>query len=101
MSSWFIKTALGCMGLLCLTAPVLLLSYPFGNAVGLSVGLNPHGVAAADLNGDGHVDLVTANTTPNNVSVLLGNGNGTFQPQLTFPVQNRPKFVVTGDFNQD
>ena len=34
----------------------------------------------ADLNGDGKPDLVVVNAVANNVSVLLGNGNGTFQP---------------------
>ena len=36
-------------------------------------------VAVADLTGDGMPDIVTANYGGNSVSVLLGNGNGTFQ----------------------
>ena len=35
-------------------------------------------MATADLDGDGDLDLVTANYTPNTVTVLLGTGNGTF-----------------------
>ena len=37
-----------------------------------------------DVNGDGIPDLVVANQDSDTVSVLLGNGNGTFQAQQTF-----------------
>ena len=36
------------------------------------------------MNGDGKPDLVVANQLSNSVSVLLGNGNGTFQAQITY-----------------
>ena len=42
--------------------------------------VDPYSVAVADVNGDGKPDLVTANYGDNTVSVLLGNGDGTFQP---------------------
>jgi hypothetical protein len=42
-------------------------------------------LAAADLNGDGHLDLVTAELDFSNASVLLGNGDGTFQPGVDYP----------------
>src|SRR5207249_2043776 len=38
---------------------------------------------------------------PGNVAVLLGNGDGTFQAPLTFPVGTNPESVVVGDFNGD
>ena len=41
-------------------------------------------MAIGDVNGDGKPDLVVANYGSNTVSVLLGNGNGTFQTQQTF-----------------
>jgi hypothetical protein len=38
-----------------------------------------------DFNGDGHLDLAVANQGSNNVSLLLGNGDGTFQAAQNFP----------------
>jgi fibronectin type 3 domain-containing protein len=67
----------------------------------LAVGTNPQAVAAGDLNGDGNLDLVVANSGDNAVSVFLGNGNGTFQPGVTYSVGSYPFFVATGDFNGD
>ena len=43
-------------------------------------------MAVADFNGDGSLDVVTANYGSDNVSVLLGNGDGTFQAQSTYSV---------------
>jgi hypothetical protein len=48
------------------------------------------GVAAADLSGDGNVDVALTDLLLGNVSVLLGNGDGTFQPRADFAVQNSP-----------
>jgi hypothetical protein len=45
----------------------------------LSVGIHPLSVAVGDFNGDGTPDLVVANAGSSNVSVLLGNGDGSFQ----------------------
>jgi len=49
------------------------------------VGDQPSEIIAADLDDDGHVDLATANSGNGNpgLSVLLGNGDGTFQPELS------------------
>ena len=58
-------------------------------------------MAVADLNGDGVPDLVTANYDSNNVSVLLGNGNGTFQAAQPFAVGSGPSFVAIADLNGD
>ena len=53
----------------------------------------------ADLNGDGKVDL--AGTGANVVSVMLGNGDGTFGAKTDFPVAATPQAVAAGDFNSD
>src|SRR6267154_707867 len=56
--------------------------------------------AIGDFNGDGKADLVFNDGTPFTIGVLLGNGNGTFQPplSLTFP---SPAFAAAADFNGD
>ena len=69
----------------------------------LTVGVNtaPTGVAVADFNGDGKPDLVVTNRGTNNVSVFLGNGDGTFQAAVNTPVGAQPTAVAVGDFNVD
>ena len=55
----------------------------------------------ADFNGDGKSDLVTANWSGNTASVLLGNGNGTFQAKQSFGTGSEPHVVAVADFNGD
>ncbi|HKS08438.1 MAG TPA: VCBS repeat-containing protein, partial [Pyrinomonadaceae bacterium] len=54
---------------------------------------------AADVNGDGILDLV--GTGLNSVAVMLGNGNGTFRTKVDFPVGSQAQDVAAGDFNGD
>ena len=69
------------------------------------VGLGTTAVVVEDFNGDGKLDLAVADAnyyqTSSNVSILLGNGDGTFQPALTFDVQYSPVSIAIGDFNAD
>ncbi len=58
-------------------------------------------MAVADVNGDGKPDLVVANYGSNTVSVLLGNGNGTFQTQQTFATGSEPYSVAVASLNGD
>ena len=53
------------------------------------------------MTGDGKADIVVANIGSNTVSVLLGNGNGTFQAQQTFATGNDPISVAVGDVTGD
>jgi hypothetical protein len=62
---------------------------------------NPVSVATADFNGDGKLDLAVVSENSNIVSVLLGNGDGTFQLKADYSVGSRPVFVAVGDFNGD
>jgi hypothetical protein len=71
----------------------------FGSSVG--VGANPVSVAVGDLNSDGKLDLVTANSGSNTVSVLLGNGAGGFPSRTDFATGTNPVAVAIGDVNGD
>jgi type II secretory pathway component GspD/PulD (secretin) len=68
------------------------------------------GIGSADFNGDGVLDLAVTNTssttaagkttTTNNVTILFGNGDGTFQsPGTSFAVGNGPTAIAVGQFN--
>ena len=64
-------------------------------------GTNPVSNATADLNGDGHLDLLFANYISDNVSVLFGNGSGVFTAGTAVPVGNGPREVEAGDLDGD
>jgi hypothetical protein len=54
-----------------------------------------------DVNHDGKLDILTASKGSDTLSVLLGNGNGTFQSAKEFPLGDTPTAIVTADFNRD
>lgn len=58
-------------------------------------------VVAADLKGDGKLDLVVTNSQSNTLGVLLGNGDGTFQPAVTYHTLYFPMNAVVADVNGD
>ncbi len=89
-----------------------LLSASFLPAVTVPVGVNPRAVTVADFNNDGKPDLAVLNAGPfstsqSSVSVLLGNGDGSFQPAVTTALLNsgagngNAQSVAVGDFNGD
>ena len=67
------------------------------------VGTEPWSVAVGDFNGDGKPDLAVANGGDNyDVSVLLGNGDGTFQAAVNYPTGGFfPYALAVGNFNGD
>src|SRR5712691_4279164 len=74
---------------------------PAKNIYFASGGGFPWYIAEGDFNGDGKPDLVVSNVDSNTVSVLLGNGDGTFLPAVSFPVGPNPWYFAVGDFNGD
>jgi hypothetical protein len=64
-------------------------------------GRSDYAVATGDFNGDGNLDLVTTDQFDNQVYVLLGNGDGTFGPPVSFATAGFPSSVAVGDFNGD
>ncbi|MFD2571935.1 putative Ig domain-containing protein [Spirosoma soli] len=68
-------------------------SYPVGNG--------PWEVAAADVTGDGRVDIITANYSSDDVTVLAGLAGGGFGPPTNYPVGNDPKSVAAADVTGD
>ena len=54
-----------------------------------------------DFNKDGRRDLVVANSGSNEVSVLIGKGDGTFQPAISIPITGGPRGIAVADFDRD
>ncbi len=67
----------------------------------LKVDASPHCVRAADLNNDGHIDLVSANRGQGNVMVFFGNGDGTFQSGVAYPAGARARDLAIADYDGD
>ena len=61
----------------------------------------PFGIAFGDVNGDGVVDMVTANIETGNASVRFGIGDGTFAEQVLYDVEDRPIDVKLGHLDTD
>ncbi|MBZ5507999.1 MAG: choice-of-anchor D domain-containing protein [Acidobacteriia bacterium] len=66
----------------------------------LSLSGSPRGAAFADFNRDGKLDMVIGKSDGTGITVLLGNGDGTFGPELLLPTID-PFSVIAADFNAD
>jgi hypothetical protein len=79
----------------------------FRPPVSYPVGTNPGAVSVGDFNGDGKLDLAVVNHglsdtgDDGGVSILLGNGDGTFQAARNFRAGKQPESIVIADFNSD
>ena len=73
----------------------------FGPLTSFTVGATPYSIAVGDFNGDGKLDLATANLEGQSVSMLPGDGAGRFGVALHFLTDNPPVLIATGDFNRD
>jgi hypothetical protein len=101
---------LAALGLLLATAGAAHAQTPaatFAPAVTYGTGTysNPRGIALADVNGDGKADILTANNNAygnGTAGVLLGNGNGTFQPTVAYSTGSHGLFgIAAADVNRD
>jgi len=90
---------LGGAGAYTLTTSLMPSTSPF-QPIPHSAGTAPSALVAGDFNGDGRTDLAVANDGTIDVSVLLGNGDGTFQHQR-YAVGFEPDDLVAGDFTGD
>lgn len=73
----------------------------FEDAIYISVGTNVHGIAVADLEGDGHLDLVATAAGSGTIEVLRGAGGRVFVAPLTLHTGINPKHAVVVDINSD
>jgi len=82
----------------------------FQPGVEYPAGRSPNAIVAGDFTGDGKLDLavISANADAgivvaenNDVSVLMGNGDGTFRPAVDYGIGNNLQFIVAGDFTGD
>jgi uncharacterized repeat protein (TIGR01451 family) len=76
-------------------------NFPAAPSSSISVGTQPTGLVTGDFNGDGKVDLAVANSGNDTVTILLGNGDGTFTAGTPVTAGAGPHWLVTGDFNED
>ena len=74
----------------------------FQQPVSYAAGSFPRSVVVGDFRGDGHVDIAVADEAglggDSGVSVLLGDGDGTFQPAVFYATAAFPSYLALGDF---
>jgi len=77
----------------------------FLDATNYPADADPVAIAIGDFNGDNKLDLAVANSAlfsdPPSLSILLGNGNGTFKNATNYSAGTSPRSVIAGDFNGD
>jgi uncharacterized repeat protein (TIGR01451 family) len=94
--------AIGLVLLISLGYPTTSGAVDFAQAKTYPVGTSPSAVVVGDFNGDGKLDLAVVNSGSNNVSILLGNGDGTFQAAKNFDVGGAdPTSIAVADLNRD
>ncbi|HET7856759.1 MAG TPA: FG-GAP-like repeat-containing protein [Gaiellaceae bacterium] len=84
-----------------LTAAPLALALDFGRSADVAVGRQPTAIAPLYVDDDDHTDLVTANAAAPGLSLLLGNGDGTFRPRIDISDAGPARGITVADFNSD
>jgi uncharacterized repeat protein (TIGR01451 family) len=93
--------ACGLSLLIVVTSPAVSRAADFAPPKTYPVGISPSVVVIGDFNGDGKPDIAVANSGSANVSVLLGNGDGTFKAAVNSSAGPSPQALAIGDFNGD
>lgn len=65
------------------------------------VGKNPTSITTADFNQDGLTDLIVTNIGNDSLSILFGNGDGSFKEQQQLRVSVEPRALTLSDYNGD
>ena len=73
----------------------------FSDPVTYDVGNGAAGIALGDFNGDKILDLAIPNSDDNGVSILLGNGDGSFGAATDYTAGDYPSSIAVADFNGD
>ncbi|HCF61203.1 MAG TPA: hypothetical protein DFS52_24800, partial [Myxococcales bacterium] len=82
-------------------AGVFVLSNHYKPGMDPAAPVAPASIVSHDLDGDGKLDLIVANELENQLSVLLGDGTGTFASEARPLANGQPISLVVGDFNGD
>ncbi|MFZ1011000.1 MAG: FG-GAP-like repeat-containing protein [Candidatus Sulfotelmatobacter sp.] len=93
-----LKRTLSGLVLYILSGALLAHAGQFLEAPEYTTGTSPQAVAVGDFNGDGKLDVAVVNGNANTVSVMLGNGDGTFQAKTDFATGSTPRGIVVGHF---
>src|SRR5690606_38127168 len=73
----------------------------FAEPLTLETGNRPSGVAAADFDGDGDIDIAVTHSRDGNVGLYRNQGAPNFLPPILFTVGNNPSGLVAADFDGD
>ena len=76
-------------------------SVSYDAPVNYATGSAGRSVTTGDFNEDGIADLAGASSASNSITVLLGNGDGTFTALPDLTTEDQPFSITTGEFNQD
>ena len=99
MKTYLMNYLVAGLGLLALNLSLRAQSFALSSTPG--VGKNPVSVVAADVNGDGKLDLICANYNGSTITVLTNDGTGVMVSNVSYVTPGNPSLVVAADLNGD